>query len=265
MAGRIGLGCGLLAVIAASPAYAQDRSFCAERPGMGKPACTVGPGQAIIEVTAIALDHTAEFAGDSDAITFADTLLRLGLDDTTELQLGVTGYVRTLSPDPAAMGARLHHGGVGDSYIALRRSLSGAGPIAAIEGYVTLPTGDRAVSAGTWGAGLVLPIALPSLGGAALSLTPEVSARPNASGTGRHLFYGAVLGASGELARNLGGALEVAADQDNAPEGANFYTVLAGSLAWQASDDLQFNLEVDVDVVAPTPRTQAFAGFALRL
>jgi hypothetical protein len=255
----------LYAAFAAAPLHAQDRSFCAERPGMGKPACTVGPGQAIVEVTALAFDHMADPAGDIDAITLADTLLRLGLDDRTELQLGLTGYVRTLLPDPASPGGRLHGGGVGDSYVAIRHSLTDAGPIAAIEGYVSLPTGDPAVSAGTWGAGLVLPIDLTSIGGAALSLTPEIDAAPNASGSGRHLAYGAVLGVSGELLRNLGGSLEVAADQDDAPEGASFVSKVAGSLAWQAADNLQFNLEVDVSVVAPAPRTQAFVGFALRL
>lgn len=232
---------------------------------MGKPACTVGPGEAILEVTALAIDHMADPAGDSDAITFADTLLRVGLDESTEIQVGLTGYVRTLVPDSGAPSGRLRDGGIGDSYLALRHSLSNAGPLAAIEGYVTLPTGASAVSAGTWGAGVVLPIELPAIGGAALSLTPEVSARPNASGEGRHLFYGVVLGASGELLPGLGGAVEIAADHDDAPEGANFYSVLAGSLSWQATDDLQCNVEINVDVVAPVPRTQLFLGFALRL
>ena len=256
---------GLIAALAAAPAHAQDRSFCAERPGMGKPACTVGPGQAIFEVTAFALDHIAGPDGAYDSEALADTLLRLGLDGSTELQLGLTSYVRTLAPDPVSPGSRFHASGIGDSYLAVRHSLSGAGPMAALEGYVSLPTGARAVSAGTWGAGIVVPINLPSIAGMAVSLTPEIDAVPNASGHGRHLAYGSVLGVSGELVRNLGGSLEIAGDQDDAPQGGSFNSKIAGSLAWQASDNLQFNIEVDVSLIAPAPRTLSMVGFALRL
>ena len=123
---------------------------------------------------------------------------------------------------PFRPGSRFHAGGIGDSYLAVRHSLSGAGPMAALEGYVSLPTGARAVSAGTWGAGIVVPINLPSIAGMAVSLTPEIDAVPNASGHSRHLAYGSVLGVSGELVRNLGGSLEIAGDQDDAPEGGSF-------------------------------------------
>ena len=251
---------GIAAALAAAPALAQNRSFCAERPGMGTPACTLGKGQAMVEVTAFGLDHIADPAAEIDVYTFADTLLRYGLDDNTEIQAGLTGYVHAEVQDRAS-GIADSVGGVGDSYLAVRRAFSGF----ALEAYVTLPTGDDAVSAGTWGAGLVVPIDLPSPGPFQLSLTPEIGAVPNAGGEGRHLLYGAVLGISGELAPNWGGGLEISAVRDEAPEGSEFGSKLAGTLAYQATERLQLNAEVDVVVAGPAPRTIALIGFALRL
>ena len=227
---------------------------------MGTPACTLGPGQAMVEVTALGLDHTADPAAEIDVVTLADMLLRYGIDDSTEIQLGLTGYVRATATDRTS-GARERLSGVGDSYVAVRRAFSGF----ALEAYATLPTGDDAVSARTWGAGLVVPIDLPSPGPFQFSLTPEIGAVPNASGQGRHLLYGAVLGVSGELAPGWGAGLEISAVQDDAPEGGEFGSKLAGTLAYQASERLQLNAEVDVVVAGPAPRTIALFGFALRL
>lgn len=227
---------------------------------MGTPACTLGPGQAMIEVTVLGFDRTVEPATETEVYTFADTLLRYGVDDSTEIQLGLTGYVDAAASD--RLGAEVAQAsGVGDSYVAVRRGFSGF----ALEAYVTLPTGRDEVSAGTWGAGLVVPIDLPSPGPFALSLTPEIGAVPNASGEGRHLLYGAVLGVSGELAPGWGGGLEISAVQEEAPEGHEFGSKLAGTLAYQASERLQLNAEVDVVVAGPAPRTIALVGFALRL
>lgn len=232
---------------------------------MGRPACTVGPGQAIVEVTVIALDRIGTPAGPIDTQAYADTLLRLGLAEETELQLGMTGYVQTLVPDPARPRLRIHAGGIGDSYLALRHTLTNAGPVAAVEGYVTLPTGAPAVSAGTWGAGIVVPMDLATIGGLSVTLVPEIDAVPSASGKGRHLGYGAVLGLSGEVAKDVGAAFEIAAERFDAPEGGEFVSIVAGSFAWQATDDLQFNIEVDVGLLTPEPHTLAMVGFALRL
>ena len=227
---------------------------------MGTPACTLGPGQVMVEVTLLGIDHIADPVAALDVFTIGDTLLRVGVDNSTELQFGVTGHVRATATDRAT-GTKHDAGGTGDSYLAVRRSLPGF----AIEAYVTLPTGHREVSAGTWGAGVVVPIDLPSPGPFQLALTPEIGAVPNASGEGRHLLYGTVLGISGEVAPNWGGGLEISAVQDDAPEGPGFGSKLAGTLAFRASDRLQLNAEVDVVVAGPAPRTIALLGFALRL
>ncbi len=252
---------GLVAALAAAPAHAQNRSFCAEKPGMGSPACTLGGGQAMVEVTVAGLDHTNTRQFRLDVDTFADTLLRFGLDDRTEVQLGLTGYIRAVRSDRRS-GVSETASGIGDSYVAVRRSLSAA---TAIEAYILLPTGQSAVSAGTWGAGVVLPISLPSPAAFQLALTPEFNAVPGADGRSRHFVYGAVLGASTELASGWAGALEVSAIQNDEPFNRYFGSKLAATLTWRATERLQFNTEFDLVIAGPRPRTIALFGFALRL
>lgn len=251
---------GLVAALAAAPAHAQNRSFCAEKPGMGTPACTLGRGEAMVEVTVAGFDHTNGARRRVDVDTFADTLLRFGLDERTEIQLGITGYIRAVSSDRRT-GTSGTASGVGDSYVAVRRSLSAA---TAIEAYVSLPTGQGAVSAGTWGAGVVLPISLPSPNAFQLALTPEFNAVPSGDGS-RHFVYGAVLGASTELAPGWAGALEISAIQNDEPFNRHFGSKVAGTLTWRTTERLQLNTEFDVVIAGPRPRTIALFGFALRL
>lgn len=231
---------------------------------MGTPACTLGEGEAMVEVTVLGIDRTQDPAFALDVTTYADTLLRYGYDDSTELQVGLTGFVRAVTTERLGAG-RSTASGIGDSYLAVRRTVSGLGPIGAVEAYVTLPTGADAVSAGTWGAGLVLPMDLPSPGPFALSLTPEIGAVPDADGKGRHLLWGVVLGISGELAPGWGAGLELSAVQDDKPEGGEFGSKLAGTLAYQATKRGQLNAELDVVIAGPAPRAIALFGFALRL
>lgn len=254
----------LLAGAGSEAAWGQDRSFCAERPGMGTPACTLEKGQAMVEVTLFARDRIAAPDVVTEGQTFADTLLRIGLGDDTELQIGQTGYVRVTARDRAT-GARFRAEGVGDSYLAVRRGIGGAGPLAAIEGFVVLPTGDDAVSAGDWSAGLVAPMDLPSDPDFPVALTPEIFVLPDSDGSGHHLGYGAILGISHQFARDWGASLEASIFQDDDPAGGSFTSGVAGTVAWQASHRLQFNVEMIVGVVEPAPRTIVMGGFALRL
>ena len=43
-------------------AHAAEREFCANRPGLGTPACTLAPGSAMVELGIAAWDHTSDSA-----------------------------------------------------------------------------------------------------------------------------------------------------------------------------------------------------------
>ena len=252
-----------LALLAA-PARADERDFCADRPGRGTPACTLAPGDAMLEVGAVSLDHEADALSVTDTLTLADTLARIGVDEKTELQVGLAGYARALSRDRAS-GDVSRASGFGDSYFAVKRGIDGANGPVAVEAFVTLPSGRAPAGAGDWGAGVLLPFQHDLPAGFQLALTPEIDAAVNASGHGRHLAVGGVAGLSHGFGKVLSASAEIAAFQDQDPAGHALDARLAGSVAWQVARKLQLDFETDLGVTHAAPTEAFMFGFAARL
>lgn len=80
----------LAALFLAVPAAAQDkpRDYCPARPGLGSPACTMDAGRVSVE-TSLG-DWTLDRQGGdrTDTVLISDTLVRIGLMDNLEAQVG---------------------------------------------------------------------------------------------------------------------------------------------------------------------------------
>ncbi|MFM5917660.1 MAG: transporter [Novosphingobium sp.] len=253
--------CPLLFI--ASPAAAQDAQFCADRPGLGTPACTMPPGQVMIELGLASWDHSADQSFVEDDLGFGQTLIRVGLGDRTEVELGFGGYGTVRSRDRQA-GTISQHSGLGDTTVAIRRSLSGPGGPLALHVFATLPTASSSIGAGDWDAGALLPFSLDLPAGFELDLTPEIDAAVNAGGKGRHLAWGGVTGLGHSLGRNLSVEAEIGVWQDNDPSGHVTDARASVSLAWQASKNWQLDLEGDAGLSAAAPRHSLLVGLARR-
>lgn len=245
-------------------AHADDRDFCADRPGRGTPACTLAPGQAMVEIGAVGWDHDADATSIDDTLTLADTLLRVGVTGNTEVQIGITPVVHARSRDRAS-GAVERTTGIGDGYLALRRGLAGDNGPAAIEAFVTLPIGKSPAGAGDWGAGLLVPFEHDLPGNFQLALTPEIDAAVDADGNGRHLAYGGVAGLSHPLGRKASLSTEFAGFEDRDPAGSAFDARVAASVAYQVSKRLQLDFEADAGVTHAAPKRSFLIGFARRI
>ena len=250
-------------LLMAAPAAAQDGDFCADRPGLGTPACTMPPGQVMVELGLAGWDHSADPATIGDNLTYGDLLVRVGLDNRTEVEAGFGGYGIARSRDRFSGSLSRSHG-LGDVSIAIRRSISGSGGPVALHVFASLPTGAAGIGAGDWGAGALLPINLSLSGGFELDLTPEVDAAVNARGPGRHLVLGGVTGLSHALGRNLSAEAEIGAWRDNDPDGHVTDVRAALSLAWQAGKNWQIDLEGDAGLSAAAPRHSLQIGMARR-
>lgn len=243
-------------------ARADDRPFCADRPGIGTSACTLAPGTAMLEVGIAQWDHADDAQSVDDSFTFADTLLRVGVTQSTEIHLGLTSYTTDRVQDRAT-GLVSHASAVGDGLLAVRQGLAGANGPVAIEAFVTVPVGAQ--SAGDWGAGLLLPVDAELPHGFELNLTPEIDAAVNASGNGRHLAYGGVIGVGHDLGETLSLSGELAAFEDNEAGGHSLDARLTGSLAWQVRPNLQLDIEADLGLSAGAPDHSLMIGLARRL
>lgn len=248
-----------LAVSCSTPAAAQDRDFCANRPGIGTPACTMAPGTAMIEAGVAEWDHSADAAGSDDATTVGDFLLRVGVSESAEVQAGLTSLVRDRLYDRAS-GQVTHSTDVGDAFLAVRRGLAGPNGPVAIEAFVSAPPDHP----GSWSAGLLLPAGFDLPSGFQLALTPEIDLAADADGDSRHLAYGGVIGLSHSLGAKLSLGGELAAFEDADPAGHSLDARLAGSLAWQVAPRLQVDFEADAGLSAGAPDMALMVGFADR-
>lgn len=258
----IHFGLAALAVLVLpAPAHADDREFCADRPGFDTPPCTLSPGEVMVETGLAAIAHTSGGGIIDDTLTYGDILVRVGVAQSAEIEVGLTSFVRDRQRDAGGVSATR---GVGDMVVALRRGIAGPnGPIA-LHAFVTLPTGKAGIGAGDWGAGLIVPMQFDLGHQFQASLSPEIDAAVNASGSGRHVQYGGVVALSHPLSKAVGLTGELVAFRNDEPAGHETVAQAAASLAWQVSKDWQLDLEGDAGLSKAAPDYQFKLGFAHR-
>jgi hypothetical protein len=252
-----------LLALAAAPAQAELREFCASRPGLGTPACTVDPGHVMVEVGLTDWTHENDSDMRTDTLLFGNVNVRIGLDDKTEAQLSWTPYGHVRVRDKIT-GLITRSGGVGDITLGLRRSLSGPnGPIA-VQPYVTLPVGGTSIGAGDWGAGVILPIGFDLGHDVQLSLTPQIAAAVNDSRSGRHLSYGSVVGLSAPLTKGLTGTIEFQAVRDEEPTGKTTKALASASFALMLGENTQLDIGGVAGLNSDSPNAEVYFGVTRR-
>lgn len=250
-----------LLLVGAAPAHADDREFCANRPGLNTPPCTLSPGVVVVETGLAAIAHSAGGGASDDKLTFGDLLVRVGVAQSAEIEVGLTSFVSDRQRDAGGVSTTR---GVGDMVVAFRRGIAGPnGPIA-LHAFVTVPTGKSGIGAGDWGAGLIVPMQFDLGHQFQLALSPEIDAAVNASGSGRHVQYGSVIGLSHPLTKTVGLTGELAAFRNEEPTGHETVAQAAASLAWQVLKDWQLDLEGDAGLSRAAPDYQVKLGFAHR-
>lgn len=243
----------LLALAAASPAWGEDglRDFCADRPGLGTPACTLDPGHVQVELGLI--DWTEDRP---DVLVAGDVLVRVGLGAHTEAQLGWTVF-----------GHAAGQSGTGDVTLALRQNLlspDGSGTTLAIMPYATLPTGGRTIGAGDWSAGVKVPFAFSLSPAVSIAFTPEIEAAVDADRDGRHLAYGGVAGISAGLGGEVSATAELSLTRDQDPAGHSTEALAGLSLAWTPAPNLQLDAGANLGINQAAPDVELYAGISRR-
>jgi len=254
------------ALIVGFPAGAEERrDLCPDRPGLGTPACTVDEGDMVLEVGIGDWARDREGSLRIDTIVAGDALIRVGLTPSLEAQIGWTAVGRVRERDRAS-GTAATRTNVGDVTIALRQNLrnpDGSGFSVAAMPYVTLPMGGRAIGAGDWGAGLLLPASV-AVGGVSLGLTPQVAAATDGDGKGRHLAYGATAGVGFGVTGSVSMALELAAVRDHDPEGHVTEWLGGISAGWQPDENSQWDIGTNIGLNRDSPDMQIYMGFVQR-
>lgn len=251
---------GLLGV----PVLAEERDLCPERPGLDTPSCIVDAGRVLAEVGAIDWTRDRQTGVRTDTVLIGDALLRLGLTDWVEGQVGWTTYGHVRTRDARGMASQ---SGIGDVTAALKFGLvhpDGSGTSIALKPYVTLPAGGQAIGAGTWGAGLLVPVSFDLGSGLQLALTPELNALPDQDRSGRHLAFGSTAGVQGRISEAVGFAIEVQLTRDRDPSGHSTQALSEVSFAWQPGKNVQFDMGAVAGLNRASPDLELIAGVSRR-
>ncbi|MEP7007618.1 MAG: transporter [Sphingomonas bacterium] len=240
---RFALAAGLL-LITTTPARAEERNYCPARPGLDTPACTIAPGRVSVE-TGLA-DWTLEQDSNqrTDTVLIGGTLVRIGVADNVEAQIGWTpyGHVRTRDKISGAVDSA---GAFGDAMLGFKVNLhhpDGSGLSAAIQPFVTLPIGRSPLGAGDWGGGVVAPVDYAITDIFSLQFTPEVDTAVDQDGNGRHFAASGTIGLGMALSKKVSMTVEFQALRDADPSGKTWQAFESTSLGWMAKDNLQIDL-----------------------
>ena len=241
----------LLALAAATPAAAQDREFCPERPGLETQACIVDRGRVTIESSLI--DWTRDRQSD-------------GVTDRLEVRAGWQPFGHERTRD-VATGDIDRANRVGDAVIGLKASLlhpDGRGLSIAILPSVTLPVGRQPIGAGRAQPSLLLPLSYDVSDTVEIAVTPAIRALANEDAGGQHVRYGAAAGVTVKLSEavSVGADASLARDQD--PRDHTTRARAAMTLAWQPKDDWQLDTSAIAGLNRDTPDVQLIAGIARR-
>lgn len=265
MIGRWAVAAVLMA--AATPALAKDeRDYCPTRPGLNTTPCTIAPGRVSVE-TALA-DWTLDDGDDArtDTVLIGDTLARLGITDTIELQAGWTPYGHVRSRDKAS-GTVDRAGRIGDVTVGAKVNLlhpDGKGVSIAVQPFATLPVGRQPVGAGDFGAGVVVPVTFDLSDTLNLETTSEIDAAVDEDGSGRHLAYSGVVGLGLKLSKAVSVTLEGQVLRDEDPSGHTMQGLASMSLAWQPNDDLQLDTGAVAGLNRDAPDVELYVGISRR-
>jgi hypothetical protein len=262
--------CATLALLFMVPAVARAtelRELCPDRPGKATPACTLDPGHAEYETSLADWTHYHATGATSDIVLVADSLLRVGLTRDTEAQIGWTPWGHMRERD---FGGTIRDSGIGDVTLSLRHNLrnpDGSGFSIAFQPFVSLPGGGKAIGAGDWGAGLIIPASVELPHKLQLGIAPSVEAAVDQDHNGRHLAYSLATALTVPLGdTGLSSSIEFWGSRDDDPSGHASQFSLDASAIWTPKQLANLQLDVGgyVGLNHNTPDLELLGGVAVR-
>lgn len=252
-----------------TPAAAQDtaetaRDYCPARPGLGTPSCTIEPGAVSVELGLAGWTRDKADGVRTVSWDIGDLQMRVGVSERVELIAGWQVYSESKS---RAGGVRTKASGVGDAMIGAKLNLNnpdGSGFSWAAQPFVTLPIGGNEVSAGDWGAGLVLPFSYDLPDGFSLQYTHEFDAAVDADGKGRHFATSGTIGLGRDISDSVGATAEVQIARDNDPAGKSTQALAGLSLGWTPSDNIQWDIGTNIGLNKAAPDIAIYGGISKR-
>jgi hypothetical protein len=256
---RLAIGLGL-ALLASTGARAQDAPICTDRPAKGNAVCTVPAGTWQVETSMADWLRLEQGGSESETLLLGATVVKLGLTAASDLQVGLTPFVRT-----SADGN--HLSGFGDVTVRYKQRLTGAESAVqvAVIPFVKLPTAKRGIGNGKAEGGVALPVSFALVGPVTATLGPEIDLLADAGGNGRHPAIAQLINLSAPVAPRLALAAELWANWNFDPAGTVRQVSADIAAAYAASTSVQLDAGVNAGLTRDTPDVELYAGFSVRL
>lgn len=258
MWGRIFASAVLLCLSTA--ATADEQPICPDRPSKSTGACTVPKGRFQIETGLIDWTHNRSDGQTTDLTTIGSSLLKYGVSERADVELGLTPVEILRAPGERASG-------FGDLLVRVKYRLTSADSVvqAALDPFVKLPTASHPLGNGKLEAGLLVPLSA-QLGksGLTLSLDPELDLLANSDNHGRHVAMVQVFNLGASLNDKLSVSAELWGAWDWDPAGTTRQVSADGSIAYLVGKDVQLDAGANFGLNLNTPDVELYAGISKR-
>jgi hypothetical protein len=250
-----------LPAVAQSAPQKPEREMSTDRPDKTESPYSVPAGRIQVELDFATYTRDRERNVSIETISAAPFNLKLGIGDSTDVQLIVQPYVHQAATDRRT-GAHATTKGFGDVVIRVKRNLWGndEGTTAfALMPFVSLPTAKRGLGSGTVDFGLIAPLAIGLSDTIGLGLMTEVDVSGDDDGDGRTVSFINSATLSFALSERSGMYTEVFTERGDE-------WIVTGDLGftYALSDETQLDAGVNVGLNDAADAVAVFVGLSRR-
>lgn len=241
-----------------------EQTICPDRPSKSTGPCTVSAGRVQVETGLVDWARSNSGSGDVELTSIGSSLIKYGLANRADVEIGITPLV-LLDVDDGA--AHVHRSSVGDTLIRMKYRLTrDSSPVqVAIDPFVKLPTANRRIGDGKVEGGVVVPVSAPvSRTGVTVTIDPELDIVADADDVGRHLAMLQVVNLAAPLSSNLSVSAELWGSWNWDPAATVRQLSADGSLAWLVSTSLQLDAGANLGLNRATPDVEIYSGISVR-
>lgn len=248
----------LLALTVAAEAAALP-PICTDRPTKANATCTVPAGKVQLEMGVAGWSLTRAAGTRTELLTLGASVVKLGLSDRSDLQVGFTPYARVTS------GAANRVDGIGDVVIRYkhRPTADDARVQLGVIPFVKLPTAAEGLGNGKLEGGLALPISM-AMGKATVTFGPELDLLADADGEGHHAGLVNLVNVAFPVADGLTLVGELWSNYNFDPAGTVKQASADAALAYAVSNDVQLDLGANVGLTRDTADIEFYGGLSVR-
>lgn len=248
-------------LLLAATSAANEAPICTDRPTKANAVCTVPKGSFQLETTALGWTLTKAGGAKSRTFSVGSSLLKYGLTDRSDMQLGFTPYVRIRNS-----GSSENQSGVGDITVRYKHRVSaGESPVQVdLLPFVKIPAAKQGIGNRKLEGGLAVPISFGLGGGVTATLGPELDLLADGDGHGRHLALVNLVNLSAPIAARLTLIGELWSNLNFDPSGTLKQASADAAVAYALSPSVQLDAGVNAGLTPDTPEVEIYAGVSLR-